>query len=105
VVPKIFHAQGSAGRSRRRCCKPAVVASAGVSMYLTREAIAATLHQVAALTTRSTLAMTFLQPLELAAPEARTGLQMAEKGGRSSVDKPWWSAGLQNGWQSLWWDS
>jgi methyltransferase (TIGR00027 family) len=64
--------------------RPAVVASAGVSMYLTREAIAATLHQVAALTTGSTLAMTFLQPLERAAPETRPGLQMAEKGARAS---------------------
>src|SRR5437667_12894404 len=42
----------------------AVVASTGVSMYLTKDAIAATLRQVAALAPGSTLAMTFLLPLE-----------------------------------------
>jgi methyltransferase (TIGR00027 family) len=45
--------------------KPAVVASLGVSMYLTREATAATLSQSAALAPGSTCAMTFMQPLEL----------------------------------------
>jgi methyltransferase (TIGR00027 family) len=64
--------------------KPAVVASTGVSMYLTRDAIAATLRQVAALAPGSTLAMTFLLPLELMAPEVRPGFQMAEKGARAS---------------------
>jgi methyltransferase (TIGR00027 family) len=64
--------------------RPAVVASTGVSMYLTRDAIAATLRQVAALASGSTLAMTFLLPLELADPEVRPGLQMAEKGARAS---------------------
>jgi methyltransferase (TIGR00027 family) len=49
--------------------KPAVVASVGVSMYLTREATAATLRQSATLAAGSTLAMTFMQPLELVAPE------------------------------------
>jgi methyltransferase (TIGR00027 family) len=63
---------------------PAVVASTGVSMYLTKDAIAATLRQVAALAPGSTLAMTFLMPLELADPEVRQGLQMAEKGARAS---------------------
>jgi O-methyltransferase involved in polyketide biosynthesis len=60
------------------------VASTGVSMYLTKEAIAATLRQVAALAPGSTFAMTFLLPLELADPEARPGLQLAEKGARAS---------------------
>lgn len=64
--------------------KPAVVASTGVSMYLTKDAVAETLRQVAALARGSTLAMTFLVPLELAAPEVRPGLQMAEKGARAS---------------------
>ena len=63
--------------------QPAVVASAGVSMYLTKDAIAATLRQVAALAPGSTLAMTFLLPLELADPEARPGIQFAEKGARA----------------------
>jgi methyltransferase (TIGR00027 family) len=49
--------------------KPAVVASLGVSMYLTRDATAATLRQSAALATGSTLAMTFMQPVELVEPE------------------------------------
>lgn len=48
---------------------PAVVASLGVSMYLTREATAATLRQSAALAPGSTLAMTFMQPVELVDPE------------------------------------
>jgi len=64
--------------------QPAVVASTGVSMYLTKDAIAATLRQVAALAPGSTLAMTFLLPLELADPEVRPGLQLAEKGARAS---------------------
>ncbi|WP_434111940.1 class I SAM-dependent methyltransferase [Paraburkholderia caffeinilytica] len=64
--------------------KPAIVVSTGVSMYLTKEANAATLRQVAALAPGSTLAMTFLLPLELADPEIRPGLEMAEKGARAS---------------------
>jgi len=62
----------------------AVVASTGVSMYLTKDAIVATLRQVAALAPGSTLAMTFLLPLELADPEVRPGLLLAEKGARAS---------------------
>ena len=64
--------------------RPAVVASTGVSMYLTKDAIAATLRQVAALAPGSTLAMTFLLPLELADPEVRPGLERAEQGARAS---------------------
>jgi methyltransferase (TIGR00027 family) len=64
--------------------RPAVVASTGVSMYLTREAIAATLRQVAALAPGSTLAMSFLLPIELADPDVRPGLEMAAKGARNS---------------------
>jgi methyltransferase (TIGR00027 family) len=45
--------------------QPAVVASTGVSMYLTREANLATLRQLAALAPGSTLAMTFILPLDL----------------------------------------
>src|SRR6202034_3660455 len=44
--------------------RPAVVASTGVSMYLTRDATAATLRQLAGLASGSTLAMTFLLPPE-----------------------------------------
>ncbi len=64
--------------------KPAIVVSTGVSMYLTKDANAATLRQVAALAPGSTLAMTFLLPLALADPEVRPGLEMAEKGARAS---------------------
>jgi methyltransferase (TIGR00027 family) len=64
--------------------RPAVVASAGVSMYLTRDAIAATLRQVAGLAAGSMFVMTFLLPLEMADPEIRPWLEMAEKGARAS---------------------
>jgi methyltransferase (TIGR00027 family) len=64
--------------------RPAVVASTGVSMYLTKDAILATLRQIAALAAGSTLAMTFLLPLELMEPEVRPGFQMAEKGAKAS---------------------
>ncbi|QIE26942.1 Leucine carboxyl methyltransferase (plasmid) [Caballeronia sp. SBC1] len=64
--------------------KPAIVVSTGVSMYLTKEANMATLRQVAALARGSTLAMTFLLPLEMADPEIRPGLEMAAKGARAS---------------------
>jgi methyltransferase (TIGR00027 family) len=64
--------------------RPAVVASAGVSMYLSKDAIATTLRQIAALASGSTLAMTFLLPLEHSDPEVRPGLQLAEKGARAS---------------------
>lgn len=64
--------------------QPAVVASTGVSMYLTKEAIFATLSQVATLAPGSKLAMTFLLPLELADPQVRPGLQQAEQGARTS---------------------
>jgi O-methyltransferase involved in polyketide biosynthesis len=53
-------------------------------MYLTRDAIAATLREVAAMASGTTFAMTFLLPLELAEPEARPLLALAEKGARSS---------------------
>ena len=64
--------------------KPAVVVSTGVSMYLTKEANAATLRQVASLAPGSMFAMTFLLPLDMAAPEVRPGLEMAEEGARAS---------------------
>jgi len=64
--------------------RPAVIVSTGVSMYLTREANAATLREVSSFAQGSTLAMTFLLPLEMADPEVRPGLEMAEKGARAS---------------------
>ena len=64
--------------------RTAVVASMGVSMYLTREAIMDTLRQVAALAPGSTLAMTFIPPLDLAEPEDRPGRETSEQGARAS---------------------
>jgi methyltransferase (TIGR00027 family) len=64
--------------------KPTVVASTGVSMYLTKDAIFATMRQVAALAPGSTFAMTFLLPLELADPDVRPGLEFAAQGARAS---------------------
>jgi methyltransferase (TIGR00027 family) len=64
--------------------RPAVVASTGVSMYLTLDAITATLRQVAALAPGSTLAMTFMLPMELNDPEIRPGLEQAIKGARAA---------------------
>lgn len=60
--------------------RPAVVASTGVSMYLSRDAIAATLRQVAGLAAGSTLVMSFMLPLELAPPEVRPGVEAAARG-------------------------
>lgn len=61
-----------------------VVVSTGVSMYLTKDAIAVTLGQVAALVPGSTLAMSFLLPIELADPEVRPGIERAAEGARAS---------------------
>ncbi|HZU09766.1 MAG TPA: class I SAM-dependent methyltransferase [Pseudacidobacterium sp.] len=64
--------------------QPAVVVSTGVSMYLTREANAATLRQVSMLAPGSVFAMTYLLPLEFADPEERIGYEAAIKGARAS---------------------
>ena len=64
--------------------RPAIVASTGVSMYLTKDAIAATLRQVAALAPGSTLVMSFLLPIELADPEVRPGIERAAAGARAN---------------------
>jgi methyltransferase (TIGR00027 family) len=64
--------------------RPAVVVSTGVSMYLTRDAIVATLGEVAELATGTILAMTYLLPLEFADSEERHGYEMAIKGARAS---------------------
>jgi methyltransferase (TIGR00027 family) len=60
--------------------KPAVVACTGVSLYLTREAIRATLRQVASLAPGSTLAMTFYLPIALLEEEDRSLMEMSIKG-------------------------
>ncbi len=64
--------------------RPAVVASTGVTMYLTRDAVAATLRQVATLAAGSRLAMTFLLPIDLLEPEDRRMMEWAQKGAAAS---------------------
>jgi len=64
--------------------RSAVVASAGVSMYLTKDAIAATSRHVAALAPGSIFVMTFLLPLEMADPEMRPRLERAMQGAKAS---------------------
>ena len=64
--------------------EPAIVASTGVSMYLSKDAIFATLRQVAALAPGSTLAMTFSLPFEFADPELRPWLQRAADGAKAN---------------------
>jgi len=60
--------------------KPAVFTCTGVSLYLTKEAITATLNQIATLAPGSTLAMTFYLPMELIDEEDQPLQQIAEKG-------------------------
>ena len=64
--------------------QPAVVVSTGVSMYLTRDAIFATLRQVAASAPGSTLAMSFMLPIEMADPEVRPGIERAAAGAKAN---------------------
>ncbi len=64
--------------------RPAVVSSTGVTMYLTKEAIAPMLRQVAALALGSKLATTFMLPLELVESEERPLRQATEKGARAA---------------------
>lgn len=67
-----------------KATQPTIVASTGVSMYLTKDAIAATLRQVASLAPGSTLAMSFLLPIEMTAPEVRPGMERAAEGARAA---------------------
>jgi methyltransferase (TIGR00027 family) len=64
--------------------RPAVVASTGVSMYLTKDAVSATLQQIAALVLGSTLAMSFMLPIELTDPEVCPGIERAAAGAREN---------------------
>src|SRR5216683_8089905 len=60
--------------------QPAVVVSTGVTMYLTKDATAATLREIAGLAPGSTLAMTFMLPAELLDDADRPGLQASARG-------------------------
>jgi methyltransferase (TIGR00027 family) len=64
--------------------QPSFIASTGVSLYLTRDAIMATLRRAAGLAPGSTFAMTFVLPMERADPEIRPGLELATKGARAA---------------------
>lgn len=64
--------------------KPAIIASTGVSMYLTKDAIMATLRQVAALAPGSTFAMSFMLPIDLVDADIRPGMERAAAGAQAS---------------------
>ena len=64
--------------------RPAVVASTGVSMYLSREANTAVLRRVAALAPGTTFVMTFLLPPELSGPAERPVFEATRRAARAS---------------------
>ena len=64
--------------------KPAVVVSTGVSMYLTKEANAATLRRLASMAPGSSVAMTFLIPIDMLPPEIQPFLEMSQRGAAAS---------------------
>ena len=64
--------------------RPAVVASTGVSMYLTKDANRHLLDRVASWAAGSTLVMTFMLPAELLNVPDRAGLEAAANGARAS---------------------
>lgn len=61
-----------------------VMASTGVSMYLTRDATASTLRKIAGLAPGSAVAMSFLLPSELLDEADRPGLEAAARGAAAS---------------------
>jgi methyltransferase (TIGR00027 family) len=64
--------------------RPAVVAAAGVTMYLTRDAITTMFRLVAGLAPGSTLVTTFLRPVDDVEPEQRAQLEVAVRGARAA---------------------
>lgn len=64
--------------------KRAVIACTGVTLYLTKAAILATLRQLATLAPGSTIAMTFYLPLARLDEEDRFLQEIAEKGARAA---------------------
>lgn len=64
--------------------RPAVIASLGVAMYLSKEANAATLRQMAKLAPGSTFAMSFMLPFELMEPSERPGMEAAARGAKAA---------------------
>ncbi len=64
--------------------RPAVVASTGVSMYLTHAANTATLQRISALAPGSSLVMTYMLPIDRVDAQERMLREFAERGARSS---------------------
>jgi methyltransferase (TIGR00027 family) len=64
--------------------RPAVVVSTGVTLYLSKDANAATLRRMPELAPGSTLAMTFLLPSEQFEDVLRPGFEAAERGARAA---------------------
>jgi len=88
LVPVDFEAAGTWWEQLEAAgfdaAQPAVVTSTGVTMYLTNDAIAGTLRQMATLAPGSTLVMTFQLPEELVDEADRPGRQAALNGARAS---------------------
>ncbi|TAJ84298.1 class I SAM-dependent methyltransferase [Reyranella sp.] len=64
--------------------RPAIMASAGVTMYLSKEAIMTTLRRAAALARGSTLVMSFMLPLEFVDSEERARRLATEKAAQAA---------------------
>ncbi len=64
--------------------KPAVVTCTGVSLYLTKDTISATLNHISTLALGSKLAMSFYLPMELLDAEDKPMQEIAEKGAREA---------------------
>ncbi|HEY6877347.1 MAG TPA: class I SAM-dependent methyltransferase [Polyangiales bacterium] len=64
--------------------RPALVASTGVAMYLTKDATKATLQQAATLAEGSTFVMSFMLPFDRVDPAERPGLEAAARGAQTN---------------------
>lgn len=64
--------------------KPALIASVGVSMYLTKDAVAAMLREISALAPGSLLAMTFILTMDLIDPVERPQHEMVYEKARAA---------------------
>jgi methyltransferase (TIGR00027 family) len=69
---------------------PTVVSMLGVTMYLTQEAISATLRAAASLAAASVMVFSYSRPVEMAPPEIRPVLEDAARGAAGS-GHPWLS--------------
>jgi len=68
--------------------EPSLVSSSGVSMYITKQATAATLRRLAGMAPGSIVVMTFMLPLDLVDDADRPGLEGAARGAAAS-GTPW----------------